>query len=95
MKYSRLIFFVLAGLLLVQFTATAQDEKEKKEAKIPTGFSFGALPTISFDADMGFQYGGLVNLYDYGDGTLYPSYKQMMKIEISRYTKGSGTNQIF
>jgi hypothetical protein len=44
---------------------------------------------------MGFQYGGLVNLYDYGDGSMYPSYRQMMKVEISRYTRGSGTNQIF
>jgi len=95
MKRNLLLIFVLAGLILVQLTARAQDEKEKKEAKIPTGFSFGALPTISFDADMGFQYGGLVSLYDYGDGKLYPSYKQMMKVEISRYTKGSGTNQLF
>lgn len=95
MKKTLLFVFVLAGLILVQYTAKAQEEKEKKEAKIPTGFSFGALPTISFDADMGFQYGGLVSLYDYGDGKLYPSYKQMMKVEISRYTKGSGTNQLF
>ncbi|MDO9256338.1 MAG: BamA/TamA family outer membrane protein [Bacteroidales bacterium] len=95
MKRNLLLIFVLAGLILVQFPARAQEEKEKKQAKIPTGISFGALPTISFDADMGFQYGGLVSLYDYGDGKLYPSYKQMMKVEISRYTKGSGTNQLF
>jgi hypothetical protein len=95
MKRNLLLIFVLAGLILVGLTGSAQEEKEKKEAKIPTGISFGALPTISFDADMGFQYGGLVSLYDYGDGKLYPSYKQMMKIEISRYTKGSGTNQLF
>jgi len=87
--------FIFCGFMLLQNAVQAQEAKEKKEAKTPTGFSFGALPTISFDADMGFQYGGLVSLYDYGDGTLYPSYKQMMKVEVSRYTKGSGTNQIF
>ncbi len=95
MKRTLLLIFILSALMFQQNPATAQNEKEKKEAKTPTGFSFGALPTISFDADMGFQYGGLVSLYDYGDGTLYPSYKQMMKVEISRYTKGSGTNQLF
>ena len=95
MRKSLLLLFTLSGIMLLHFSAPAQEEKAKKEAKIPTGFSFGALPTISFDADMGFQYGGLVNLYDYGDGSLYPSYKQMMKIEISRYTRGSGTNQLF
>ena len=95
MRKSLLLLFTLSGIMLLHFSASAQEEKAKKEAKIPTGFSFGALPTISFDADMGFQYGGLVNLYDYGDGSMYPSYKQMMKIEISRYTRGSGTNQLF
>jgi hypothetical protein len=95
MRKSLLLLFTLSGIMLLHFSASAQEDKSKKEAKIPTGFSFGALPTISFDADMGFQYGGLVNLYDYGDGSLYPSYKQMMKIEISRYTRGSGTNQLF
>jgi len=95
MKKTLLSVFILSVFLLVQHAAKAQNEKEKKQAKIPTGLSFGGLPTISYDADMGFQYGGLVSLYDYGDGSLYPSYKQMTKIEISRYTKGSGTNQIF
>lgn len=95
MRKSLLLLFTLSGMMLLHFSASAQEEKAKKEAKIPTGFSFGALPTISFDADMGFQYGGLVNLYDYGDGSKYPSYKQMMKVEISRYTRGSGTNQLF
>ena len=95
MKKSLLLLFTLSGMMLLHLSASAQEEKAKKEAKIPTGFSFGALPTISFDADMGFQYGGLVNLYDYGDGSKYPSYRQMMKVEISRYTKGSGTNQLF
>ena len=87
-----------AGVLVLitgHFLATAQETREKKVAKTPTGLSFGGLPTISFDADMGFQYGGLVSVYDYGDGKAYPSYRQMMKVEISRYTKGSGTNQLF
>ena len=94
MKKTKQILFIFGLCILLQASLQAQN-KEKKVAKIPTGFSFGALPTISFDADMGFQYGGLVNLYDYGDGSLYPSYKQMVKIEVSRYTRGSGTNQLF
>lgn len=94
MRKQVLIIFTLAAFVLLQLAATAQD-KEKKVAKTPTGLSFGGLPTISFDADMGFQYGALVSAYDYGDGTAYPSYRQMMKVEVSRYTRGSGTNQIF
>lgn len=94
MKKPLLIMLVCAVMIQNQ-TASAQNEKEKKVAKTPTGLSFGALPTITFDADMGFQYGGLVNLYDYGDGSIYPGYKHSLKLEISRYTRGSGINQLF
>ncbi len=95
MKRSLLFKVVFFGFMLIQLSAAAQDAKEKKEAKIPTGLSFGGLPIVSYDSDMGLQYGALGSVYDYGDGKNYPSYRQMMKVEISRYTKGSGTNQIF
>src|SRR5690606_34563431 len=54
------------------------------------GWSFGVLPAVSFDADLGFQYGGLVNLFQYGDGSRYPLYDHSLYFEISRYTKGTG-----
>jgi outer membrane protein assembly factor BamA len=38
----------------------------------PTGLEVGALPAITFDADEGFGYGALVELYQYGDGALGP-----------------------
>lgn len=84
------ILTILAFFLPVLLAGQEQSTDNAKK-----GFSLGLLPTISFDADMGFQYGGLVSVYDYGDGKLYPSYKQMVKVEVSRYTKGSGTNQLF
>lgn len=58
-----------------------------QEAK--TGWNFGALPAISFSTDQGFQYGALVNLFDYGDGSIYPDYYHKIYIEASTYTKGS------
>lgn len=87
--------FIVLSMLFIAFHVSAQQENENKETKNPTGFSFGALPTITYDADLGLQYGGLVNIFDYGDGSIYPAYKQMVKMEISRYTGGSGVNQLF
>ena len=57
--------------------------------KAKKGFAFGALPAVSYDSDLGFQYGALVNLYDYGDGTTYPKYNHSLYLELSTYTKGS------
>ncbi len=59
------------------------------QRKVKTGFGFGALPAISYDSDLGFQYGALVNLYDYGDGTKFPKYNHSLYIELSTFTKGS------
>lgn len=54
-----------------------------------TGLNFGPLPCIAYDADKGFQYGALLNIYDYGDGTPYPNYNSKAYFEVSFFTKGS------
>jgi len=59
------------------------------QQKIKKGFGFGALPAISYDSDLGFQYGALVNLYDYGDGSHFPKYDHSLYLEYSTYTKGT------
>ncbi len=84
-------------IILIMFyctTTSAQDEitTDSKE-KIKKGWTFGAVPAIAYDSDIGFKYGGVVNFYDYGDGTFYPKYKQSIYLEWSRTTKGSGINQ--
>ncbi len=65
----------------------------KKEKQIK-GWSFGAVPAIAFDSDIGFKYGAVLNLFDYGNGTIYPDYRHSIYLEWSRTTKGSGINQI-
>lgn len=57
---------------------------------IKKGWNLGVLPAISFDEDLGMQYGGLLNLYHYGDGSRYPAYNHSLYLELSGYTRGSG-----
>jgi len=59
------------------------------QQKIKKGLTFGALPAISFDSDLGFQYGALVNFYLYGDGSRFPKYNHSLYLELSTYTKGT------
>ncbi len=73
----------LALLLAAVCTASAQEEIKK------TGLNFGPLPAVSFSSDLGFQYGALLDLYQYGDGTVYPDYRWKINVEASRYTKGN------
>jgi outer membrane protein assembly factor BamA len=61
-----------------------------QETKVKSGWNFGVLPAITFDTDLGFQYGGLINLFNYGSGDIYPNYYQSLYFEVSHFTKGSG-----
>ncbi len=76
--------FTVFLVLLLFLSVTAQDN-------IKTGWKFGgALPAVTFSTDLGFQYGALVEFFNYGDGSTYPDYFDHTYTEISRFTKGSG-----
>lgn len=60
-----------------------------QEDIVKTGLNFGPLPAIAYDADKGFQYGGILQIYDYGNGTNYPNYDTRWYLEASWFTKGS------
>lgn len=78
------ILLVINVLILINVNAQNDTVKFKK-----TGFSFGALPVVAYDNDLGFQYGMLTNLYWYGDGSLFPRYNHSLYIECSRYVAGT------
>lgn len=94
-----ILCLLLPGMVLSQDKNNEDSVKEdtvsvKKKKK--TGWKLGGiLPAVSFDTDLGFQYGLLANIYDYGDGSRYPDYDQSLYMEVSRMTKGSGINRIF
>ncbi len=82
-------FVLFIGLLSHAQDSTAVGSDNQK---IKKGWSFGVLPTITYNSDLGFQYGGLIDLYNYGKGDIYPKYYERYFLEISRFTKGSGKN---
>jgi outer membrane protein assembly factor BamA len=87
------IILILA--ITPSFFLMAQDaEKTEKTEKTKKGFSFGAVPAIAYDSDLGFRYGALANFYNYGDGTIYPFYKHSLYVEWSHTTKGSDLKQM-
>lgn len=69
--------------------SVSKDSTPKSGEIIKKGISFGPLPIIAFDQNKGLQYGALLNIYDFGDGSLYPNVRQQWYIEASAYTKGS------
>lgn len=79
--------------IFILMVSVANSQEKGKMTK--TGWNFGALPSIAFDSDLGFEYGALVNLFQYGDGSRYPRYDHSLYFEVSRFTKGSGINRFY
>jgi hypothetical protein len=63
--------------------------------KKPKQFNLVPLPVLGYNIDIGFQYGIILNMFNYGDRSKYPEYIYSVYTELSRTTKGSGINQLF
>ncbi len=87
------IYWITLSLLFINLgILSGNDSIPNKNNK--SGFSFGGVPVIAYDSDVGLKYGALLNVFHYGDGSIYPDYKHSLYLEWSRTTKGSGINQI-
>jgi len=84
---------LLAFLILITSCLYSQNDSIQGDSIKP--FRIIPLPVVGYDADMGFQFGALAQAFIYGDGSTYPEYKHMFFAEISRFTGGSGANQVF
>ncbi|MBK6345798.1 MAG: BamA/TamA family outer membrane protein [Bacteroidales bacterium] len=95
--FSFLFFFFIysAEVIYARNNDTIAGELKQDGERVKKGLNFGALPAVAFDSDLGFQYGLLGNLFQYGDGSAYPDYRWSLYGEWSRTTKGSGINQLF
>lgn len=83
------------SVLIFSIALSVYSQKDEKTDVAKEGWNFGALPTITYDTDLGFQYGALVDLYNYGDGSRYPNFNHKLYFEVSRFTKGSGINRFY
>ena len=75
----RLITITAALFALCIYAFAGDDEKIE-------GWNLGILPCVSYNSDLGLQYGVCADIFHYGN--IYPDYLQRMYVEASRYTGG-------
>ena len=81
----RILFCWLLCAVSLGIVAQESDNKEI----IKKGWNFGPLPVVGWDSDLGFQYGVCLDIFNFGDGTNYPSYDYKVNFEASTFTGGS------
>lgn len=92
MKRTLILLSVLALAAASGIPVPAQNKESialSEKEIIKKGWNFGPLPVVGFDSDLGFQYGLCCDIFNFGDGSNYPSYDYKLNVEASRYTKGS------
>lgn len=96
MKKYKLATLLLLSLFTFHFSPLLAKRQPKPQEvdslgnKIKTGWNFGILPSVAYDADYGFQGGILTNVYYYGDGSQYPEYIHSIYFEGAYTTKHHG-----
>ena len=68
----------LLGILLVLpvlALAGADTTANRKDEIVKKGWNLGPIPVIAFDSDLGFEYGAVLNFFNFGDGSSYPEYR--------------------
>ncbi|MDR1950752.1 MAG: BamA/TamA family outer membrane protein [Bacteroidales bacterium] len=88
-KIAFFLFFVLSFVRFAQSQNIDTAQSKVKNEIVKKGFSLGPLPIVAFDQDKGLQYGALLNVFDFGDGSYYPNPRQQWYVEYSAFTKGS------
>ena len=89
----RIFLLISAVVVAMSITAAKKEKVQQVDSlgrKIKTGWNFGVLPSVAFDADLGFQGGALTNIYYYGDGSQYPEYIHSIYAEAAYTTKNYG-----
>ena len=89
----RIVIIIVGAVFALTSFAAKKDKVQEVDSlgrKVKTGWNFGALPSVAFDADLGFQGGALANIYYYGDGSQYPEYIHSIYAEAAYTTKNYG-----
>lgn len=89
----RILVILLTGVIALPLMAKKEPKPQEVDSlgrKIKTGWNFGILPSVAYDADYGFQGGILTNIYYYGDGSQYPEYIHSLYFEGAYTTKHHG-----
>ena len=95
-------FLLSLSLLSVGFSALAGNDRtaptgdRNDPVAVPlgkeitkSGWNVGLLPALYYNNDLGFSVGALAQVFDYGDGSVYPNYRHKFMANINLYSRGA------
>ena len=89
----RIVIFLLVFTFSLNVFGQADSVAVKKKEEVKKkGWNFLPFPYITFDTDLGIEFGASLTAVDYGKkGDIYPNFYHMFSVSASIYTHGSAT----
>lgn len=85
MRYSLLLIFLLFNNCILIFAEESKDGNTMSK----NGLNFNLLPIFGYDNDKGTEYGAIIDIFDFGDGSRYPIPNQELYLEYTAFTGGT------
>jgi hypothetical protein len=76
-------------LLFVFPVLVSSNEPFLNDTTKTSRYKFGVIPVLSYDADLGIKYGGVINLFDYGQTKVPPNFEQYLMLRLTNTTNGT------
>ncbi len=84
-KYEIVMKRILTSLLFLALLSTRVWAADP----VKSGWNVGVLPAFTYNNDLGFLVGAMAQVFDYGDGSVYPNYRHKFTANLNFYTRGA------
>ncbi len=86
----QILIFIFIGVIKLPLSAKGDERfQDKKNKETDRRFRYGIIPALAFDSDLGFRYGAVINIFDYGDNPDSYAYKQHLFLRGTNTATGS------
>ncbi len=84
-----IFYFTLLLFLLLEHTFAQSGSSQEDKRRTNKRFTWGIIPALAFDSDLGFKYGAVLNLFDHGSHQKPPLFDQYLYIKLTNTTKST------
>lgn len=86
----QILTLIIIGIIILPASGKGDERFQNKKTKeIDRRFRYGIIPAFAFDSDLGFRYGAVINVFDYGDNPDSYAYNQHLFLRGTNTATGS------
>lgn len=86
----QILILIIIGVIRIPASGTGDDTPQNnKKKETDRRFRYGIIPALAYDSDLGFRYGAVINIFDYGSNPENYGYEQHLFLRGTNTSTGS------